>query len=79
MLTRFTSLSLRHHVPLQYTVDQLLKTEGDMFSFGKSIARALKKYIKDGTIGGNCEKCGSKLVFEDGCKICKNCGNSKCS
>lgn len=79
MLTRFASLSLRHHIPLQYTVDQLLKTEGDMFSFGKSIARALKKYIKDGTIGGNCEKCGSKLVFEDGCKICKNCGNSKCS
>jgi ribonucleoside-diphosphate reductase alpha chain len=78
MLTRMTSTTLRHGVPIQYIVDQLLKTEGDMFSFGKSIARALKKHIKDGTKGSSCEKCGEKLIFENGCFICKGCGNTKC-
>lgn len=26
-----------------------------------------------------CPECGEKLVFEEGCNICKNCGWSKCS
>ena len=78
MLTRMTSITLRHGVPLQYIVDQLLKTEGEMFSFGKSIARALKKYIKDGTATNDiCPECKSKLIFRDGCKSC-TCGWTKC-
>lgn len=79
-LTRLVSISLRHNVPLQFIIDQLLKVEGEMFCFAKSLARALKKYIKDGSISSeNCEKCGVKLIFENGCHVCPNCGNSRCN
>jgi len=27
---------------------------------------------------GVCPECGSPLVYEEGCKICKNCGYSTC-
>jgi hypothetical protein len=73
------STALRHGVDIHFIVEQLGKVEGaDLFAFSKSIARALKKYIKDGTTGETCEKCGLKLVFENGCFICKGCGNGKC-
>jgi ribonucleoside-diphosphate reductase alpha chain len=78
-LTRMVSTSLRHGVDTKYVVDQLQKVEGaDLFAFSKSLARALKHYIKEGTTGSSCDKCGSKLIFENGCFICKQCGNSKC-
>jgi ribonucleoside-diphosphate reductase alpha chain len=81
--TRFISLSLRHGAPIQYVVEQLQKDkEADMFSFSKVIARCLKKYIPDGTIGGDkdCSECGAKnsLVYQEGCVICKSCGAGKC-
>ena len=79
-LTRMVSTALRHGVDIQYIVEQLNKVEGaDLFAFSKSIARALKKYIKEGVTGEGCEKCGAKLVFENGCFICKSCSHSKCS
>lgn len=79
-LTRMISTSLRHKVPLQYIVEQLQKIEGDMFGFAKCIARALKKFIKNGVVSSeNCKKCGSKFVFENGCYVCKSCGESKCN
>jgi ribonucleoside-diphosphate reductase alpha chain len=78
-LTRLTSTSLRHGVDIKYIVQQLSKVEGsDLFAFSKSIARALKHYIKEGVSGENCPNCGIKLIFENGCFICKNCGKSKC-
>ena len=81
--TRFISLSLRHGAPIQYVVEQLQKDkEADMFSFSKVIARCLKKYIPDGTVGGDkdCTECGAKnsLVYQEGCVICKSCGAGKC-
>ena len=33
---------------------------------------------KPGSSPETCSKCGEKLVFEDGCKTCKNCGESYC-
>lgn len=79
-LTRMVSISLRHGVDQKYIVDQLQKVEGaDLFAFSKSLARALKHYIKAGTSGSSCEKCGTKLIFENGCFICKQCGASRCS
>ena len=81
--TRFISLSLRHGAPIQYVVEQLQKDkEADMFSFSKVIGRCLKKYIPDGTVGGDkdCSECGAKdsLVYQEGCVICKSCGAGKC-
>lgn len=74
---------LRHGMPIQYVVDlvQNLNVEEDNINTWKNgIVRALKKYIPDGTIDEKekCPTCGSKLVFEDGCKHCRNCGYSKC-
>jgi ribonucleoside-diphosphate reductase alpha chain len=79
-LTRMVSTLLRHNVPIHFITQQLNKIEGDMFVFSKCIARTLKKFIKDGTKSGEiCSNCGDVLIFENGCYICRSCGNSKCS
>ena len=82
--TRTISLALRHGAPIQYVVEQLQKDkEADLFSFSKVIARCLKNYIPDGTIGGDktCANCGAEnsLVYQEGCVTCNSCGSSKCS
>ena len=82
--TRTISLALRHGAPIQYVVEQLQKDkEADLFSFSKVIARCLKSYIPDGSIGGDktCWVCGAddSLVYQEGCITCKSCGASKCS
>jgi ribonucleoside-diphosphate reductase alpha chain len=78
-LTRMISTSLRHKVPIHFIVEQLNKISGDMFVFSKCIARALKKFIKDGTKSSeDCPECGAKLVFENGCYGCKSCSYQKC-
>lgn len=78
-LTRVISVGLRHGSDISFLIEQLQKTEGDMFSFCKALARVLKKYIKDGTISTEkCPDCGEKLRFESGCSICPSCGHSKC-
>ena len=59
--------------------EQLQKSKGNLSDFSKVLARTLKKYIKDGEQSSEkCNKCGSTLVFENGCKTCKNCGESYC-
>lgn len=81
-ITRLISTSLRHGAEIKFIVEQLNKTEGDLTSFNKAIARTLKKYIPDGTViktDANCENCGSKMVMENGCVTCVSCGFSKCN
>jgi len=83
-ITRLLSTLLRHGVEVHHLVHQLEKVKGDMFSFSKIVARALKKYIPDGTevTGEVCESCSTKdkciLVRQEGCVTCKSCGYSKC-
>jgi len=74
---------LRHGMPINYVVTlvQNLNVEEDNINTWKNgIARALKRYIPDGTTveKEKCPTCGSDLVYEDGCKHCNNCGYSKC-
>jgi len=81
--TRTISLALRHGAPIQYVVEQLQKDkEADLFSFSKVIARCLKKFIPNGSIGGDktCWICGidDSLIYQEGCVTCKSCGASKC-
>jgi len=80
-LTRMISTALRHGSDVHFVVEQLSKVGGvELFGFAKSIARSLKHYIKDQTVSGElCSECGVRLVYENGCFICKNCGQSKCS
>lgn len=80
-LTRLTSTSLRHGADVGFVVHQLEKSKGDFMSFDKAMARALKKYIIDGSKvhGEECPSCSSgNLVRQDGCCLCKDCGYSKC-
>jgi ribonucleoside-diphosphate reductase alpha chain len=79
-MSRLISSSLRHGVPIDFIVQQLEKSNGHITGFSKSIARALKKYIPDGTkiSGEECEQCGSILIRQSGCAQCNSCGWSKC-
>jgi ribonucleoside-diphosphate reductase alpha chain len=79
-VTRLISTSLRHGANIKFIVEQLSKIEGDLTSFTKVLARILKTYIPDGETlkDAKCEECGSKLVLENGCVICKSCGFTKC-
>jgi len=84
--TRTISLALRHGVPTQYLVEQLLKDkDADLFCFSKVIARCLKKYIADGTRASNgvlecdCETPEDcNVVYQEGCATCLTCGMAKC-
>ena len=82
-LTRMVSTSLRHGAPIEFVVEQLGKTEGDLHAFAKVLGRTLKKYIPDAELAGEtmdgCEtptQC--KVVYSEGCKMCKTCGRGKC-
>jgi ribonucleoside-diphosphate reductase alpha chain len=79
-ITRLVSTALRHGTDIKFIVEQLNKTQGDLTSFNKAIARVLKQYITNGSHlkGSMCEVCGSKMVVENGCEICKACGQTRC-
>ena len=79
IITRAFSYGLRHGGDVMFAVEQLNKAKGDLSSFGKSIARILKRYITDGKLTKQtCDNCGTKLTYESGCVICLSCGSSKC-
>ena len=80
-LARLTSLSLRHQVAdLNFVVQQLEKVKGEMHAVCKLLARALKKYIPDGTEvkGEECAECKAALIRSEGCIKCPSCGWTKC-
>lgn len=73
---------LRHGMPIPNVVELIGKLNFDVDSittWSNGVARALKRYIKDGTeTGETCPDCGGKLIYSGGCKSCPNCGWSKC-
>lgn len=76
---------LRHGMPLQHVTDVVsnLNLYNDNINTWKNgVARALKKYIPDGTaaVDRKCSSCGDPdgLIYEEGCLKCKSCGHSKC-
>ena len=80
---KFISALLRHGMPIKSIVELIdsLKLDTDLINtWKKGIQRILKNYIKDDKISDKkCPECGEEsLVFENGCMICKSCGNSKC-
>jgi ribonucleoside-diphosphate reductase alpha chain len=80
MLTRMISTALRHGSSIKFIVEQLNKSTGDITSFSHAVARILKKYIKDGIETKEvCPECGSKLIYQNGCKECSRENNSSCS
>ena len=75
---------LRHGMPIQNVVDLISKLNFDedtITTWKNGVARALRRYIKDGTATDEvCPDCGQKtVVYSGGCKHCTSCGWSKCS
>ena len=75
---------LRYRMPLENViklVDSLQLESENINTWKVGVARALKKYITDGTEahGLKCPNCGQEtLVYQEGCLICKHCGASRC-
>ncbi len=78
LLTRWVSLMLRHGANPKFIADQVEKSQLNIISFPRIISRILKLYVKDGGSTTKCPSCSAKLVYEEGCKNCKECGYSAC-
>lgn len=74
---------LRYRIPIDHVIKLVgslqLKSES-INTWKNGVERALKKYIVDGTEakGQECPNCGGKLIYQEGCLICKSCGSSRC-
>src|SRR5512133_2936910 len=81
---KLISSVLRHSMPIQKIVELITSLQFDVESINtwkNGVARALKKFIPNGTTcdDAKCEGCGSdNVIYQEGCLICKDCGSSKC-
>lgn len=79
VLTRLSSLLLRHGASPKYVCEQIEKAGASFASFARSISRILKKYNKETSTKEKCLSCGEEtIIYEEGCKKCTSCGSSKC-
>lgn len=84
--SKLISGTLRNGMPVVDVVNLVssLNLDGESLNtWNNGVARALKRYIPNGTEapkGNTCTSCNeSTLVYEEGCLVCKCCGYSKCS
>lgn len=81
---KLISGTLRHGMEIDNVVELIngLQLDNESINTWKNgVARALKRYIPDGTAasGQKCGNCGSThLMYQEGCLTCKDCGSSKC-
>jgi ribonucleoside-diphosphate reductase alpha chain len=81
---KLISGTLRHGMPIHKVVDLVTSLQLDnetINSWKAGVARALKKYVPDGTLAedAKCEECGSdEVIYQEGCLTCISCGSSKC-
>lgn len=82
---KLISSILRHGMPIPNVVETIQNLNLDdqaINTWKNGVARALKKYIPDGTKvkGEICPECKSEtgLIFKEGCLTCTDCGYSKC-
>ncbi len=76
---------LRHGMPLVNVIDLIkdLNVEAEYLNTWKNgVARALKKFIPNGTSHqkATCKNCGESggIIYKEGCQVCTLCGDSKC-
>lgn len=80
-ICRMIGLCLRHGVLIRNIVAALDKVDCFAGSFVFHIRKYLASFIKDGekVQDETCGECGStNVVYREGCKVCANCGSSKC-
>lgn len=81
---KLISGTLRHGMAIHKTVElisSLQLNDESINTWKAGVARALKKYIPDGTKaeGMACTSCGStNVIYQEGCLTCPDCGHSKC-
>lgn len=79
-IARIIGMALRHNIKIEDIVEVLDKYSHQTSSFVFHLKKLLSRYIKNGVkINVKCPSCKSnKLEYQDGCKICTNCGWSMC-
>lgn len=80
-ISRVISLLLRHGVMIRNIVGVLEQVDCIAGTFVFHIRKYLGSFIKDGEKVHDevCQNCESKnIVYQEGCKVCANCGSSKC-
>lgn len=81
---KLISGTLRHGMPIEKIVNLInsLQLDSEQINTWKNgVARALKRYVMDGTEAKSqkCSTCKSiNLIYQEGCLTCKDCGSSKC-
>jgi ribonucleoside-diphosphate reductase alpha chain len=77
-IARFLSLLLRHRIPIIDIIETLTNANLPVTSFAFRIKKLLSEFIEGKYTGEKCSECGNQIVYQNGCTICLNCGNSKC-
>jgi len=80
---KLISSTLRHGMPIEKVVELIgsLQLDEAINTWKNGVARALKRYIPDGTEVNKqkCQNCNStNLHYQEGCLTCSDCGSSKC-
>lgn len=80
---KLISGALRYGMPIENVVELIgsLQLDEAINTWKAGVARALKRYIPDGTISSKqqCSNCHStNLHYQEGCLTCNDCGSSKC-
>ena len=62
-------------------IKQLDRSSGHMLDLPAQLGKLLKSFMAATQHGfaSVCPECTGKLVFEEGCEVCHDCGYSKCS
>ncbi|MGD9950707.1 MAG: adenosylcobalamin-dependent ribonucleoside-diphosphate reductase [Desulfobulbus sp.] len=78
---RLVSLALRYQIPMDEIIKQLDRSSGHMLDLPAQLGKLLKSFMAATQHGfaSVCPECQGKLVFEEGCEVCRDCGYSKCS
>ena len=78
---RLVSLALRYQIPMDEIIKQLDRSSGHMLDLPAQLGKLLKSFMAATQHGfaSVCPECQGKLLFEEGCEVCKDCGYSKCS
>ncbi|MDH4318818.1 MAG: adenosylcobalamin-dependent ribonucleoside-diphosphate reductase, partial [Desulfobulbaceae bacterium] len=78
---RLVSLALRYQIPMNEVIKQLDRSSGHMLDLPAQLGKLLKSFMAGTQHGFKsvCPECKGKLVFEEGCEVCHDCGYSKCS
>lgn len=78
-LSLMSSMLMRHGANIKFICKTVEKIDDNITSFSSAMRRILLKYVKEQVIEGEvCPDCGGKLVRENGCIHCIDCGWSKC-